>query len=292
VSHATESQVEKTVESFWQKGFATLKGTIPGAIYISFLAFVLPQIIYELAFAYKTAELAEISKHFTTNTGTVDFYQLLQPAGTYGFKVMFAGAVVWFVHVTGYFGIVHLCQCVATGRATPKVHEALGRGLTLTARRGLLALIVFAILFLIVQVLLPPAILTLLPGIMIPVLIASGTTGVFRPVIQALKMSYGDRFPGGRWALFFQLMSLGAFFYAGVLLVVFLANQILVIDTWLNLPRGLWTMQIASLPLSPMYLVSLIFKLASLSFIGCLLAAISVTFFTWVNRLPRTGIAV
>lgn len=234
----------------------------------------------------------EISQAFAAGTGPLDFYRLLEPAARYASSFLAVNALLWIIHIAGYLGLVQVCHAAALGKGLPPLWNVLLEGLFLTIRRGFLAISLYIGLFFVVQMVMPPAILILLPGLMLPVLLVSGTRGVFRPIAHALKISYGERYPGGKWPLFFQLMSFGAFFYAGVLLSVFLSNQILDLDVLLSLPRGLWNTSIWGLPLSPMYVLSLLFKLTTLSFVISMMAAISVTFFIWVRRLPTHGIAV
>lgn len=292
----TDTLAPSTRKGFWKKGFQTLSHVRLEALYISFFLIILPQLLLEGYFAIKGEQVIEILKQSThAQKGTrTDIFALGANALEFGSNYVVSYLALWLVVLVAYFALVHISVEFNTGKPPLGALEAIKRGVRSVFPRGLIACVLFLLIFGLAQVILPPLVLFLLPGLMIPVLISYLGFGSFKALKQALFIDYGQGFPGGRWALLFQLISVGAFFYAGVLLSVFVSDWLLHLDEWFGFSRVLFSSAIAGLPVSAMYIASYLLRTLGISFMLVLLASFSASLYFWVkalaNALPEKGV--
>src|SRR5690606_16880934 len=108
-------------------------------------------------------------------------------------------------------------------------------------------------------------------------------------------MRYVGAFPGGKFALLFQLMSLGAFFYAGLILAFFAANKITLAHETFGFLSPLSATVTAS-PYTYLYLSGLLLRSFLVGGLVLVLACFSTTLFYWIRSfsspLPKDGLRV
>jgi len=283
--------------TLWQKGWQTLQGIGPRAIAISFLAIFLPQLGFELVFAHQAAETVGRTREFLSQiaTTTPDFFFLVAQLSSFVGAYLAWALLLCFFYLAAYFALIYVANEYNRGRALPTVGRALLNGVKFSVPRGILAAMVLLVLFAMVQLFLPPVVLVLLPALMVPVFIVCEKNGAFTSIKRAVFIGYGERFPGGRIAVMFQAMSIGAMFYAFFLLIFFLTSHIQTLDQWLGVSRAIALVQVDGLPFNILFLLSQLVRTALTATAVTLLAAYTTGFYFWAQSfdspIPKEGIA-
>lgn len=284
--------------TIWRLGLGTLKGLGSRAVFITFGFIALPQIVFEMFFSMKSLSL---SQDIRKNTGDftdrgIDFLDFFNPAGSFLSSYIAMSFVLGIVYLCTYFSLLHLAVEYIKARPSPSVWSALLHGAKKCLPKGLLAIFFFMCLLITVQIILPPTVIFLLPGIMIPVLLEVEEGGVFRSLRDGLSLRYGRNFPGGVISLFFQIVSIGAFFYIGVILSFYFQDFVLNLDLYFDSAYGLVHAQFFSFPFSVVFFAAYAIKICIISVLVLVLACYSVTLYYWIKSkqtpVGRHGISV
>ncbi len=227
---------------------------------------------------------------------TGDIFDLAQMASPFFSTVVLLGFVTMVLHLVGYYSLMMVADIFHKGGQQPPLFIVLKDALVLVLKRGFIAVLLYWLIVLGAQVVLPPAIFFVAPGIMIPVLLVTERCSLFRSIGRVVKLNFAHSFPGGKWALFFQFLSLGAFVYTGVLLMFYFRTSIYDIDIFLGITNTLFTREIDGLPFNALYAFVLTFQLLLWSLLLVFTSTYSVSAYHWVRafdkKLPSGGVRV
>jgi hypothetical protein len=294
----SETHDRLSATTLWQKCWQTTKGTFPKTMYISLFTIILPEMLFEFFYAERAQQYVEKVHEFTTgrlgNGGSVDFFDLVNMASQYFSGYFLSGFFLSILYLSAYFAMVIHATEFSLGKPLSGFTSVLKQGFRYVVPRGFIALSLFAVLVLFAQMVLPPLEIVLLPGIMIPVLIVAEKCAAFAAVKQSLMITYGQTFPQGVVSLMFHLISLGAFFIASLLVVVYAADAFLNLDLVFNFKRNVWLAVVPHTSVTWITVFSLFFKTTAIAFLVQLLANFSTAVYFWVialrSPLPRSGI--
>lgn len=248
---------------------------------------VLPQLAADLWFDVRGAAVAEALRAlFDSRAGTkVAVWELIGPAVAFATPYFAVTVALFIISVSAYFALVELAVQQLRNQPVPAATAALKRGLSLALKRLPGLFLVMILLGLFGQVMTAPVIVASVLGLVLPVIIVAEGKGAIRSAIDAVTMRYARASAYGVWGVAFNLLSLGASFYFGFMLVALGIEQFLILDQRLPALRPLWSIRFGSLPLGPVYLFATIAETALLMGILAFVPAVTASlYFTVVGR--------
>jgi len=289
----------QTTKGIWQKGFQCLSAVSLKTVYISFLTILLPQILFELLISRESTQVSKNIIDFSLSNASglgVDVFALGPIVTPFLSTVVVAGLALAVLHLVGYYAVMMTADSFHKGELQKSLWTVLVDALVLVVKRGFLAVFIFWLVVLFAQVVLPPAIFIVAPGILIPAILVTQRCSLFKAVKQVVKLDFTKSFPGGKWALFFQLLSFGAFVYTGVLLLFYFRASMYSLDIWLGLTNSFLSNQIAGTPFNGFYILVVSIQLVLWSVLMAFVSTYSVSIYHWAKafekKLPKGGIVV
>jgi hypothetical protein len=135
------------------------------------------------------------------------------------------------------------------------------------------------------QVLIAPAIIMAVLSLVVPVILVSERRGAFSSLWRALTLKYVSRAEYSGWTVLFNLLTIGAVFYAVLIGTGFVTEALLFLDERLGLPRDVWTYTFGGLPFGPVYLVvSLIETVITMVVLAAFPAMTAALYFTVAGK--------
>ncbi len=237
------------------------KLVIPTAI----LFFIVPQLTVYLLSTYFGKE--EVTKLFEASASGQAVNDLLDLTGQYLSKYFVAWMVSALLGIVGYMVILNVAVGTVTKEQDRVYSRYLRAGLRLALPKGILgALMIFA-LFLVAQLLTPPAIVLAILCTLAPVIIVHENKGVFASLGKSITLGFARREPGRAWSVFFIIMSIGAMVYLSSSLLFFLGEIVLNLDYWMPVKRDLWMIEIPGVRVGLMQGIVEVFWITGLAFI-------------------------
>lgn len=263
-------------KDIWQKALDTLRSTWRQTLFIMTAGLVLPQLLADLWFDTLGAQAAQRMRGlFESHDGVkTAFWDLIEPVLSFAAPFFVGSLLVLVVTATAYFALVNLAVQHMRDGEQLTIREALLRGLAATARRLPGLLFVVIVLTFVGQVFVLPAIIASVLGLAAPVIAVADHKGSFRAALDAITVQYARRSAYGPWAVSFNMLSLGATFYFGVMVVALGIEQLLMLDQSIPALRPFWSQQLGNLAFGPIYLLA---SLAESVLLMALVAIIPVT---------------
>jgi len=284
-------------KGIWQKGFQCLSAVSLKAVYISFLTILLPQILFEIFVGQEALQVTKNIRYFGNGSEVgSDIFALGNIAAPFFSLVMVAGLILALAHLVGYYALMMAADSFHRGEQQKSLWVLLIDSLVLVIKRGFLAVFLYWLVVVIAQVILPPAIFFVAPGILIPALLVTERCSLPSAIKQIVKLNFTRVFPGGKWALFFQLLSFGAFVYTGILLLFYFRSSMYNLDIWLGLTNSFLSTQIVGTAFNGFYVIVVITQLLLWSVLMAFVSTYSVSIYHWAKafekRLPGGGVVV
>lgn len=256
-------------------------------IYLSIGGFAIPLLLLDLYSALR-------SKGYVTEIN--DF---IKGAGSPGFSgleglltIMSDFLVAWglgmllvlVVATSAYYGLIYQTLGGSSGRGG----EAFLRGIR-KVPAGLLTLLLclflvanlrfyFFFLFVVVSLLL-----------MTPVIQINEKTGVFRSIWQSLSLGWARGFPGSRWVVLFQVISIGAAVMALLIGVYSLEDALINIDRVLPMDRRTWFPSLPGQNFGMIWLLATIIKCVLVAFCLGFAAILSQRYYSGIHAFSDTA---
>ncbi len=269
----------------WQAAWATLRSTWKQTLILLVFGLILPQILLNLVLDCQSAEVAaELRAIFTSKmalTGSpVAFRELLHPALAYFGRLGFCIILISLFYLASYLGIVQTAvdhHRQVPRRGSLRVWVA---GLRAALPAALILGMTLVILVIFGQVFIAPALVIAILAILIPVILIAERNGAWSTLWSAITMKYVQGTGFSSWAVFFNLISLSAFLYAGLAAVGLLADALLFLDEKVGIARLIWSFNFSEKPYGPVYLaVALIESGLSMTLLAALPALTAALYF-------------
>jgi hypothetical protein len=222
-------------------------------LYISLSCFATPVLISALMLGVLGDQGAAAIRDAIAGGEAKSIYPLMDIMTHFLLFLCGALAVCWFAMSLGYLAII---QGVFYGMSMDSLGPYLKRSLWLTIVRGI-PLVLLAIVFL--AIFQRAMILLFIAGALslkAPLLLAQQPKlGIFALVGRLVTLKFIPPQRENRWAIFFQVISHGAFMFGGLMLVGAIGQVVTTLDQWLPLGRTWFLPLTPQIPFSFWYLV-------------------------------------
>ena len=279
---------KKTLASneIWRTAWTTLRSTAKQTLILLIFGLVLPQILLNLVLDVQSSEVvAQLRAIFTSKMASTDspvaFRHLLAPALAYFGRLGACIILMSLLYLASFLGLVQ--TAIDHHRQLPSrgSWHAWLAGLRSTIPAAFIMGLTLVILVIFGQVFIAPALVVAILGMLIPVILIAEGQGAWRTLWSALTMKYAQGSGFSSWAVFFNLISLSAFFYTGLAAIGLLSDAMLVLDERTGLVRQIWSYSFNSKPFGPVYLaVALIECALSMTLLTALPALTAALYFT------------
>jgi hypothetical protein len=170
--------------------------------------------------------------------------------------------------LAGFFALVLIAlsqlNCIQSKDKTPL--DFFKSGLRLTFFKGLIILFGVSILSAEQFLLGPFRVFSLLALVSVVLVIVEKKSG-FAALWQALFLRYVSKVTGSGLSTFLIVLASAAMIYLFEASVAFIAQNILILDEWLNVSRDLWTYKLPGFPCSVVYLLTDLLSIATYIFL-------------------------
>jgi len=284
-------------KAFWQKAFQTFIALLPQSAYVAVLFFVLPQLVFSLYYGivadqawWQVLALSQDTLGTQGRVDIIDVFNAITPTLFLLIGVFFVAAIFF---VAGYLTLCCTANLYFSGRPKPSLPRAFMMSLPHLPGALLGALLLFVVVGLI-QLTFPPLVLLLVPLGMTPIFMVCENRGVFSAMKYCATLKYMPPLPGSKLGMFFQLMTITAIFYLGLMLAVFVSQFFLTFDQWLGFHHNFWSERLGEAPYTAAFAISQVFdSLAGSAFLVLYICMTANAYFwvkSYLGRLPEEGL--
>jgi hypothetical protein len=160
----------------------------------------------------------------------------------------------WLLSLGIYFSVVFIVVSWHRQQVL-SIQDALSKGLRCIFPKGFVLAASGMSVLIIGQVLTAPAFILAILGLMAPVIIVTRSKGAASSVWDSFTVRYSRGTPYSGWSVMFTLMSVGAMFYALLIVSALAGDLFLNLDHYIGIKRSLW---VSESVLSSTYLLSIL----------------------------------
>ena len=251
---------------------------------IVIIGIILPQILlsayFDLEGAAQVDSLRTLTDthhpaHTESTRGAkgLDFRLILERVAPYGLAYFGAALLELVLLICAYLSVIKIATTAfrspwpPAAPVTTSGAQVFGSSLGLSFRRGLILVLLVAILLIISQAFLFAALILLTLSLIAPVIMIVENKGPWRSFWLAITFKWIKSSHVTGWAALMILIPVGSLLFVGLLATGYITNGLLYFDELTGYPRDLWAYRFGDLPFGFTYLGAVGFELLGLSFL-------------------------
>lgn len=243
-----EKKTIRTIEILGRAGHRMREAVRP-VFGILLFGMVLPELVLTAAMDVYGAKAVDLLR--SAATSRVD--EMISPSIRFLTLMAPAVFVLLILVAASYLALVHIVVCQYREMPIPSAWAALRHVLRPALPRGLLQLVLVAMLLAVGQALVFPALLIAVLSVMAPVILVAENKGAWRSLVDSLTLRYVRESSVGAWSTFASLLYITGLFYLVAMGIATVSERLMMLDLFTGLPRTYYLWHFTGLPFGPIY---------------------------------------